>query len=145
LYLGNNQIHNSHSIDILGVTFISKTNFNQYVDNRITKCRNSSFSLSDVGMCYLGVMSDTKSYLFRAICQPTILYSLDAVDLNNNMIKKLENEQGGIMKRVCGIPKRSHHTQLLQVLNRSSVNNMLIKSYMASGKTIPGTIQVIDS
>ena len=73
-----------------------------------------------------GVMSDTKSYLFCIICQPTLLYGLDAVDLNNNMIKKLENAQGGIMKRVCGIPKRSYHTQLLQALNISSVNNMLI-------------------
>ena len=44
------------------------------------------------------------------------------------MIKKLENVQGSIMKRVCGIPKRSHHTQLLQSLNISSVNNMLLKS-----------------
>ena len=34
LYLGNNQIHNSDSIDILGVTITSKTNFNQRVDNR---------------------------------------------------------------------------------------------------------------
>jgi len=66
--------------------------------------------------------------MFRTICQSTLLYSLDAVDLNNNMIKKLENAQGGIMKRVCGIPKRSHHTQLLQALNISSVNKMLIKS-----------------
>ena len=116
-------------------------------------------------MCYPGVMSDTKSYLFRTICQPTLLYGLDAVDLNKNMMKKLENAQGGIMKRVCGIPKRSHHTQLLQALNISSVNNMLVKSvtslytrifkvnsplrdlcvydlttFMASGITVPGTI-----
>jgi hypothetical protein len=164
-YLGNNQIHNADSIDILGVTFTAKTDFNQHVNNRITKCRNSSFSLSDVGMCYPGVMSDTKSYLFRSVCQPTLLYGLDAVNININMMKKLENTQGGIMKRVCGIPKRSHHTQLLQSLNISSVNNMLIKSitslytrifkvnsplrdlcvydlavYMSCGKTIPGTI-----
>jgi len=61
-------------------------------------------------MCYPGVMSDTTPYLFPTICQPTLLYGLDAVDLNNNMIKTLENAQGGIMKRVCDIPKRSHHT-----------------------------------
>ena len=33
-------------------------------------------------------MSDTKSYLFRTICQPTLLYDLGAVDLNNSMMKK---------------------------------------------------------
>ena len=116
-------------------------------------------------MCYPGTMSDTKSYLFQSICQPTRLYGLDAVNLSSSMIKKLENVHGSIMKRVCGIPKRSHHTQLLQSLNISSVNHMLLKSvtslynrifkinsplrdlcvhdlsvYMSCGKTIPGTI-----
>jgi len=81
------------------------------------------------------------------------------------MMKKIENARSGIMKRVCGIPKRSHHKQLLQALNISSVNNMLIRSvtslytrifnvnstlrdlcvydltaFMASIKTIPSTI-----
>ena len=164
-YLGSNPIQNAESVEILGVTFTSKCDFTHNVDNRITKCRNSSFSLSDVGMCYPGTMSDTKSYLFQSICQPTLLYGLDAVNLSSSMIKKLENVQGSIMKRVCGIPKRSHHTQLLQSLNISSVNNMLLKSvtslynrifkinsplrdlcvhdlsvYMSCGKTIPGTI-----
>ena len=33
-----------------------------------------------VCMCYPGTMSDAKSYLFRSICQPTLLYRLDAVN-----------------------------------------------------------------
>ena len=119
LYLDDNQLHNSDSIDILGVTFTSKANFHQHFDNRITKYRNSSFSLSDVGMCYPGVMSNTKSYLFRTIGQSTLVYGRDAVDLNNNMMKQLENGIAGMIKRVCCIPKRSHHTQLLQALNIS--------------------------
>jgi len=53
-------------------------------------------------------MSDTKSYLFYSICQPTLLYGLDAVNININMVKKIENMQGSIMKRVCGIPNHSH-------------------------------------
>jgi len=69
-------------------------------------------------------MSDTKSDVFRFICQPTLLYDIDAINVNINMMKKIENTQGGIMRRVCGISKRSHHTQLLQALNISSVNNM---------------------
>jgi len=69
------------------------------------------------------------------------------------------------MKRVCGILKRSHHTQLLQALHISYVSTMLLKSvtslytrifkansplrdlcaydlsaFMACSKTITGTI-----
>ena len=98
-YLGNNQIHNSDSIDILDVIFIAITDFKQHVDNRINKYRNSSYSLSDIGMCYLGVMSDTKSDLFRSICQPTLVYVyLDVVNITINMggnvkIQKVINEK----------------------------------------------------
>ena len=63
-----------------------------------------------------------------SICQPTVLCGLDAINKNINLMKTLENTQGCKMKRVCGIPKCSHHTQLLQVLNISSVNDMLMQS-----------------
>ena len=61
-------------------------------------------------MCYPVVISDTKSYLFPTICQPRLVYGLDAFDLNNKLMKQIENAQGGIMQRLCGIPKCSHHT-----------------------------------
>ena len=62
-------------------------------------------------------MSDTKSYLYRYICQPTLMYGLDAINFSAPVLNKLQNTQGSIMKRVCGIPKRSHHTQLLRALD----------------------------
>jgi len=36
-------------------------------------------------------------------------------DLNNNMMKQIENAQGGIMQRLCGIPKCSHHTVITTI------------------------------
>ena len=66
-------------------------------------------------MCYPVVISDTKSYLFPTICQPRLVYGLDAFDLNNNMMKQIENAQGGIMQRLCGIPKCSHHTVITTI------------------------------
>ena len=76
-----------------------------------------------------------------------------------------QNTQGSIIKRVCGIPKRSHHTQLLRAPDITDVDSILEKSitslyfrifkldnplrdlctydlsvYMSCGHTIPGTI-----
>ena len=36
-------------------------------------------------MCYPGIMSDAKSYLYRSICQPTLMYGLDAINLSAPM------------------------------------------------------------
>ena len=66
--------------------------------------------------------------MYRTIYQPTLLYGLDAIPLNHDMSNKLENCQGGIMKRVCGIAKRSHHSQLLRALHITGVDDVLLKS-----------------
>ena len=103
IYVVGCPIQNAKSIDILGVTFSIKSDFNQHVDSRTmrtAKCRNISFALSDVGMCYPGIISDAKSYLYRSICQPTLMYGLDAINLSAHMLKKLQNTQGSIIKRV---------------------------------------------
>jgi len=62
-------------------------------------------------MCYPGVMSDTKYYLFHSICQQTLLYGLDVVNININMMEKMGKNAVWINeKSICDIPKRPHHT-----------------------------------
>ena len=90
--------------------------------------------------CVIPVLCPTLfvSYSFRTIYQPTLLYGVDdAVDFNNNMIKKkLENAQGGIIKLIIsGLGKRSHHTRLVVITDInyiSSVNGMPVKSVTSS-------------
>ena len=93
-------MNNVSSMDVLGVTFTTKGTYYAHIDNRIQKCRNSSFSLSEVGMCYPGLASDTKSYLFKTICQPTLMYGLDAISVSDASIRKMDSTQGSIMKRL---------------------------------------------
>ena len=60
------------------------------------------------------------------ICQPTLLYGLDAVNPSSSMIKKLENVQGSIyeksMRYTRYLKVLTIHRQLLQSLNISPVN-----------------------
>ena len=53
-------------------------------------------------------MSDAKSYLYRSICQPTLMYGLDAINLSAPLLKKLQNTQGSIMKE--SVAFRNVHT-----------------------------------
>ena len=175
LYLDGCPIQNAESIDILGVIFSIKSDFDQHVDSRTAKCRHSSciiwcryvlsgyyalsdvgmcypdimhylilvlcypgimhylmlvmcypgimhylmlvcvirvlciiwcwyvlsgyYALSDIGMCYPGIMSDAKSYLYRSICQPNLMYGLDAINLSAPILTKLQNTLGSIMKK----------------------------------------------
>jgi hypothetical protein len=164
-HLGDMYMQNVKSMDILGVTFTSSGLYDQHVETRTQKCRNSSFSLSDVGMCYPGLASDTKAYLYKTICQPTLLYGLDYLPVSDGLIRKMDSTQGSIMKRVCGLAKRSHHSRLIRALGIENTTLMLTKitaslyyrifqvncptrdlciydlsQYICGGQIVPGTI-----
>jgi hypothetical protein len=126
-YLGDQCMDNVSSMDILGVTFTAKGTYDAHIERRIQKCRNSSFSLSEVGMCYPGLATETKSYLYRTICQPTLTYGLDAISASEGLLRQMDSTQGCIMKRVCGIPKRSHHSNLMAALNIQTARSMVAK------------------
>ena len=105
-------------------------------------------------------------HVFKSVCQPTLMYGLDAISLSKSSLKQLESAQAGIVKQVCGLPKRHHHTDLLSSLSVNTCKNVinqstlslfhriflvrdspsktlcthLIAMYINTGRTIPGTI-----
>ena len=98
--MGSEFLPSVDTMEVLGVTFAASGSFVEQADIRMTKCRNSSFALSDAGMCYPGLQSNTKSYLYKTICQPTLMYAAEALPFSDTLINKLQNTQGSIMKRV---------------------------------------------
>ena len=67
-------------------------------------------------MSYPGLNTASKVHLFKSICQPTLMYGAECLALNNKNINSIQSAQGSIMKQVCGLGKRSHHSDLLQAL-----------------------------
>ena len=163
--LGNNKITVESAIDILGVTFESNHSYNAHTESRLACCRRRIYGLTSVGMCYPGLSSDVKAYLWKVIGAPTLTYGMESVNLTSKNIKLLKSGHGTIMKRVMGFSKRSRTQPLLQALSVLPVTDVIAKNtvnlytrifqcrspaqelqskflanYMASRKVVKGTM-----
>ena len=63
-------INNVDKIENLGMILSSDGKCINQVDSRILKCRESYFSLNNVGMPYPGLPVDLKLKLWHTICRP---------------------------------------------------------------------------
>ena len=121
-HLGSTPMDTVSSLDILGVTFNSTHKYDNHVNTRIQKCKRSMYSLSNIGMAYPGLNTLSKTHLYKTICKPTLMYGIESLNISNKCVKELQSTQGFIMKQVCGLSKRSHHSGLLQAVKVESAN-----------------------
>ena len=50
------------------------------------------------------------------------MYGIESLNISNKCVKELQSIQGFIMKQVCALSKRSHHSGLLKAVNIESAN-----------------------
>ena len=115
--LGESLIKNVASMTLLGTIFNSNLTSTEHVNSRILACRRSAYGLSSSGLCYPGLSTETKVFLWKSVCQPTLTFALECCTLDKESLTKLESAQGTLVKGFCGISKRSHHTRLLEALD----------------------------
>ena len=127
-FLGNMKMETVCNLDILGVTFNNNNNYDDHVKTRISKCKRSMYSLNSIGFCYPGLNTSSKVHLYKTICHPTLSYGMDSLNVKNKCIKQLESTQGCVIKQVCGLNKRAHHSSLLRALDIESVKTCIDKS-----------------
>ena len=123
--IGNTEVALSEDVMVLGVTFSSDLSANKHVKNRVRKCQQSMFGMASVGLSYPGLNSDVKSFLWKSIGNPILLYGMESVAMSKNDINILKSTQSNIIKRIMGFNKRSHHSKLLKALKISSIEHML--------------------
>jgi len=76
-------------------------------------------------MSYPGLNTNSKFHLYKTICLPVLLYGVDCLSVSVNNVSKIQSAQGNITKYVCGLSKRSHHSNFLQALGITGVNTLL--------------------
>jgi hypothetical protein len=132
-YLDGKRIENVKSLEILGVIFEDGSSGSQTgsVDKRTEKCRRSFYGLRDIGVSYPGLSSDVKTYIWKTMCQPILLYGMDCIPLSNTGQQKLETTQGNLLKQCLGFSKRSRSSHLLQALDVDRIN-VIVKRNTAS-------------
>lgn len=124
-HLGNVDLDNVDSLEILGVIFDAKHSGAAQVQSRSRKCRQSFYSKSQVGMNYPGLSSEAKAYLWKSTCLPSLLYGMESVSLSAQDLKHLDSLQGSLIKQCFGLGKRSHHTNLCKALGISPVSEII--------------------
>ena len=112
--LGDKCLCNEESLNILGP-----------VTNRLTKCRQSFYGLSNAGMLYPGGTPDVQAYLYKCICQPTLTYGLECMSSTAFQIRQLESVQGRLIKQSLGLNKLLHSTVLLIALNIEKIEDIV--------------------
>ena len=135
--IGDSDIMCEDSVEILGVTIENNLNYSSHVQKRTTVCRQRMYGLTSVGMSYPGLASETKAYLWNSIGAPMITYGMDSVNLTNANLKQLRSVQGNVIKRVMGIPKRSHHSELLEALRIPATDELVKVNTQKSFTTMP--------
>ena len=124
-YMDSNELCIVDKLEILGNIFNSKGSGVDHVNKRIARCRQSFYGLSPAGMLYPGASTDVQSYLFKSICQPTLTYGADCVNITDNDILKLDSAQCKLIKQSLGLSKRSHNTELLRALKIKRGNDIV--------------------
>ena len=112
------------------MVFNSAGTADAHVAKRIDKCRRSFYALNDVGMGYPGCSASIKSYLWKTMCQPVLLYGLECFNLPGRCFKDLETCQGNLVKQSLGFSKRSRTSFTLQAMNVFKVVDCFKKSAM---------------
>ena len=114
--LGQDIINLSDSVDVLGVNFDRKLTYKTHVQNRIQACRKNIYRLASVGMSYPGLQAEVKTYLWKIIGSPTLVYGMDSISLSASCNADIKTCEGNIIKRVVGMNKRSHHSSIFKAL-----------------------------
>ena len=159
-------------MEVLCTVFNSSGTSRDHIDKRIQNCRRVYYSYNNAGMCYPGLSTDVKSYLWTSVCLPVLTYGSECLQLSKKDIQKLDSTQGALIKHFLGLGKRSHHSNLVRALNLPSVEEVLkrqtlslyyrlfqvesplrkialsfLSDYICTGTVYPGTLisRVIES
>lgn len=118
-------LQNTTKLDILGVRFNSKGNSNDHIGQRVRKCRAAYYANVE-SMSYPGLITEAKSYLWRTLCVPTLLFGCETIFINNTQISEMNTLQGNLIKQFLGLSKRCRTSYLLQALGVPTTQDLLL-------------------
>lgn len=111
--------------DILGVRFNCNGTCSDHIEQRLRKCRGAFYSYNEHGLCFPGLSTEAKVYLWQTVCAPTLVYGCDALYLTKEAISKLDVLQGNLIKQALGLSRRCRTSRLLKALKVPKIETML--------------------
>ena len=100
----------------LGVEFNYRMNFSSFFREKFEKVRKSFFSLNFLGFRPGGINPFTQVRIYKSFCLSKFLYGLEIFNLTKSSANKINIAQNSIIRYMLGLPKRSHMSDVLSIL-----------------------------
>ena len=88
------------------------------------------FRLASFGMSYPVLNSNVKAFFRNTIVCSIIAYGMESIDISESDMKHLRTMQGITIKRVMGVSKHSHHSNILKALGVPTVDDVIKNNAM---------------
>ncbi len=98
MVVNGKKIESVKSIDILGINFNDQGKADSHCTNRITSSRHTFYVLSNMGMCENSLSAWVKSYLWKSVCTPSLLYGVECLSLTEKDRQQLGSAMGSVIK-----------------------------------------------
>ena len=133
----------AHRTATVGKATVSKRRFAMLaqrwrnIDMRSRRCRRMPTSPRRRNASWdPGLSTDVKLHLWKTIGRPTLLYGMETFTFNVGQTKTLEGTQASIIKRLLGLPNRSHNSNLLAATGTVSIKNCIDNNVLSLWKRI---------
>ncbi len=110
---------------ILGINFNDQGKADSHCTNRTTSSRRPFYGLSNVGMCQTSLSARVKSYLWKYVCSPSLLYGVKSLSLTEKDSQQLGSDMGSMIKQSLRLSKYSYHSHLIQAMNIEPVSHSI--------------------
>lgn len=127
-YLGQHQLSNENSLDILGVTFDRCGSAESHINNRAGAARRAFYRAISRGVSYPGLATDVKAHLWRTWVAPVMSYGVVTLPITVNHLKSMDTLQAKQVKQFMGLGHRTHHTNLMQALGIDKMSSVITKA-----------------
>ena len=122
LHLGNEQVKNVNSTEILGYTFNTCGTSIDHISNRIQRARKS---MQGIGLFNEMLCPKLKAHIWNAVGVPSLTYSIGTNAITHGELKLLQSTQGTIIKGSLYLNKKHRHSKLLEAMGVKSISEMI--------------------
>jgi len=114
---------------------------------RISKANSSWYGLRSIGIDSNALSVKTKIHMYKTYLRPLLTYGLECLTLTKTQIDDLKLAESNLVKKVIGISKYCHHSDLMPALGLDNIETVIKDLTLGFNKRLcdnPFTKELLD-
>jgi hypothetical protein len=116
-------IQEVNTMKYLGIIFNKKLDSKEHLKHRNKLNMIATYSLYNTGLLDKCMDSETKSFIYKTYCRPTLLYGLELATIGEMEYKLLRTDESILLKRIISTTKYASTTKAYLSLNIRDILN----------------------